>query len=102
MPIYPPRQRGGKEGEVKKEKFRVGLQVLKTHEKRDRFHLRSIRYERPTGGLSEYEGNVVNIVVAKDGSVRFYSDDIEKWIYFYPEQVKHLRGAIKLLNRRPR
>lgn len=77
-------------------KHRVHLEILKPDLDCDFFHGRSVLYDRPHGGGDEFELNVINIELGHDGSVRFFSDDVENFIYFYPEQIKHLTKALSV------
>ncbi len=68
---------------------------LRTTKKDEAFSGRSV--EIGDNGEGPWESNAVNIVVGKDGHVAFFSDDVESHIYFYPNQVKHLRRALRAI-----
>ena len=46
--------------------------------------------------LSQYVSNHVEITVTVDGAIHFSDVHSENFIYFYPDQLKHLRTAVGL------
>jgi hypothetical protein len=84
---------------VKKEKTRVILHYGE-RANNDCYTLRSSRITlRRFEDGGDYENNAVNIHVGRDGSLSFFSDDVESHIYLYPDQINHLRKALSLLPR---
>lgn len=49
------------------------------------------------GEINQYTINEISIGIGKDGHVSFSADNSESFIYFYPEQIKHLRLALRKL-----
>ena len=87
-------------------KCRVTLEILERAalDEIGELEWRSIRWDRPNGGGPEYASNEVTIDVGKDGHISFRSNNSENFIYFYPEQVAHLRTAMRRIpahRRRP-
>lgn len=50
--------------------------------------------------LSRYEDGEVQITVHKDGAVSFWEEKGEQHIYFYPDQVRFIRSALKFTSAR--
>ncbi len=59
----------------------------------------SVFYAIPNGGGLPYETNEIEIGVGEDGHISFSADSAESHIYFYPQQIKHLRRAMALLSK---
>jgi hypothetical protein len=52
----------------------------------------SVRYEGTTHGFGEHN---LTIVLCKGGALSIReTDNVERIVYFYPEQVKHLRKIL--------
>lgn len=43
-----------------------------------------------------YDRERIDIQVGKDGSIYFSDDNVEHFIYFYPDQLKHLLDAVNI------
>jgi len=64
------------------------------------FAMNSVRFSIPNGGGLPYESDRVEMTVGADGHIHFSDESGENFIYFYPQQVPHLKRAIAAWNRR--
>lgn len=68
-----------------------------TRMKNEVWNVTSMR--RQMGGEYSYDSSKITITVLKDGAITFSMGDGEHFVYFYPDQLKHLTAAVRLANK---
>ncbi len=83
-----------------KPKFRPWVELTENPVEYDEvFSMTSRRFSVPNGGGIPYESDSTKIVVGTDGHIHFSEENGEGWIYFYPDQIPHLKKALAALRR---
>jgi len=85
---------------MKTPKFKPWVEIQPRELEGNIFAMDSVRFSIPNGGGLPYESDRVEMTVGADGHIRFSDEHAENFIYFYPEQVPHLKKALAAWNRR--
>ena len=83
-----------------KPKFKPWVELQPRKIEDNLFAMDSVRFNVSNGGGLPYESGRVEMTVGTDGHIHFSDEHGENWIYFYPDQVPHLKKAIAAWNRR--
>ena len=82
---------------MSRRKFKPWVELQPREIEDNLFAMDSVRFSAPNSGGLPHESDRIEITVGQDGHIHFSDTHGENWIYFYPEQVKHLRRALAAL-----